>query len=187
MQLVHCSVGRISVSRKCKVWAAASKSDYKDKKSWSMLTATALCTVQGPMTWCATESLCDRPTVNTSLFRTDRSFFIPFFIPVTNNLNSEFLWFTSTEMLDNKKLDSLNCALTRRGHLGCNGIPCHSYVCGVEIGKCSEYGVRWIQLHMPGTQMSMVLSDCLTIKKLVFLEDPHSHFTEKWHTLWNWL
>lgn len=85
-------------------------------------------------------------------------------------------------MLDNKKLDSLNCALTKRGHLGCNGIPCHSCACGVErirIGKCSESGVRRIQLHVSGTQVSVVLFDCLTIKKTVFLVDPHSRFTEK--------
>lgn len=49
----------------------------------------------------------------------------------------------------------------------------------VRLGKCSVFGVRWIQLHIPGTQVSVVLSECLTIKKLVYLEAPCSCLTEK--------
>lgn len=111
----------------------------------------------------------DRPSVNTYLFRTGRSFFIP----VTKNLHSGLCWFTSIHIIDNKKLDSLNCALTMRGYVGCNGIACHSCICGVEIiriGKCNESGVRHIQLRISGTQVFVVLFDCLLISKPDLLE-----------------
>lgn len=120
----------------------------------------------------------DRPSVNTYLFRTGRYFFIPF----TENLHSRLCWFTSIQIIDNKKPDSLNCALTMRGHLGCNGIPCHSCICGVErirIGKFNGSGVRHIQLRISGTQVFVFLFDCLPISKPDLLEDPHSCFTEK--------